>query len=155
MTVSLQRLRTLMGGLLVSYFLIGMGSEFVLGKEIFPIFSWFLFSETPNQIVNFKIVLYSHNDKTLQPPVPFHQAPASMANAGDINANVVINDLGSSFLQGKSAQINEHRKILENNYMKGQVEYGLIKETYNPIQKWNSDQGDQEVLAKFEHGDFK
>ena len=135
-------------------FLIGIGSQLLIKREIFPIFSWFLFSRTPNQETHFKIVIYKHNNQTLNPPISFHQAPQSIAQSGVISATFVIDKLGNSYLQGKQEDIKKQRQILENNYLNGNVEYELIRESFDPIKKWKYNQVEQEILVRFNSGEF-
>ena len=155
MASDLKKLKSFLEIVLISYFLMGIGMQLSFGRELFPIFSWFLFSRTPNRAVNFTIIIYTHNGRELTPPISFHKAPKSIADSESINANSVIKKLGNSVLQGSESQIIKNRKILERNYMYGNIEYALIKETYDPIQKWKYNEADQEVLSRFESGEFQ
>ena len=152
---NLLRLRKIFTLLFVGYFFIGISSHLFLKKEIFPLFSWFLFSKTPNQITSFTIILYKHNGQILEPPIFFHQAPKTMADSGAIAANSVINQLGRKYRQGNQSQVRNQRKLLEENYLKGEIEYGLIQETYEPIERWKNGKVNQKLLVKFKSGGNK
>ena len=153
MELRLNRLRFLFGLLLSSYFLLGIGSHFLLRREIFPVFSWFLFSRTPNKTTQFTIVIFEHNGQILEPPVLFNEAPDSIARSGDIDANTVINSLGISYIQNNQEEVSEKRNLIEDVYLKGSVEYGLVKQTYDPILKYKFNQTEQEILVKFSSGE--
>lgn len=149
MKPKLNRLKLWFGLLLSSYFLIGIGSHFLLHREVFPIFSWFLFSRTPNQVTRFTIIIFKHNDNILDPPVLFNEAPQSIASSRDINANITINNFGFAYVQNHRERIDEKQKLVEDAYLNGEVEYGLVRETYDPYEKYKFGLVEREVLAIF------
>ncbi|PZD74015.1 hypothetical protein C1752_01762 [Acaryochloris thomasi RCC1774] len=98
------------------------------------------------------MIVYEHNGKGIHPPVTFNKAPDSIAPSRDINAVVVIQKMGKSYLKDDSAGFERFQNLFEKNYLKGEVKYELISETYNPVDKYKSGESKVRHLDYFVSG---
>ena len=50
----------------------------------------------------------------------------------------VIQRLGRASERGEADQVEHYRRLLEQNYLGGEIRYELIFERYNPLTKWRT-----------------
>lgn len=60
-----RRLRWLIGGGLLAYFVIGMGAELALEGDVYPVSSWFLFDTVPEQRTEYGLLIIEFADLPL------------------------------------------------------------------------------------------
>ena len=136
----LRRLRWRLAILLVVYFFAGAASQKLIPgvDEIIPFYGWSLFSKVPNDDSRFVLLIESHRGKQLEPPVSFLRAPGTMVAGNRYIGRKVIQRLGRAVERGKTARVEELRRLLEGNYLQGRVRYELVYERYDPIEKWRT-----------------
>lgn len=125
---------------LVVYGLAGTASQKMVPgvDEIFPLFGWSLFSKVPNQDSRYWIVIRRHEGRQIDPPVAFLQAPDSIATGNRYIARKLIQRLGRAHDRGDREGLAMLRRLLEQNYLKGNVRYELLFERYDPLAKWRT-----------------
>ena len=155
---SLRQLRSRLILILVVYFFTGTVSQKLIPgvDEVFPFFGWSLFSRTPNEGRRYTILIEEHNGQKIDPPVVFLQAPDSIVTGNRYIGRKVIGRLGRATKRDHKKQVKRYRKVLESNYLQGQVRYELIFERYDPIEKWETGESIEFVsLAHFATGESK
>ena len=151
---SLRRRRRHLVLILIVYCIGGTVSQKVLRvDEIFPFFGWSLFTKVPNIDQRYEILIHRHRRTELDPPVPYLRASDSMATDNRYHGRKVIQALGKAFEEGDEAGVRERRRQLETNYLRGQVRYELVFESYDPYEKWRSGENlERRSLAVFDTG---
>jgi hypothetical protein len=151
----LRTLRRRLVLLLVVYFFAGGASQKLVPgvDEIFPFFGWSLFSKVPNLESRYWIAIDRHDGRPVEPPVSFLQAPDSIVAGNRWVGRKVIQRLGRAFDKGRTEEVADLRRLLEQNYLRGQVRYELLFERYDPLEKWKTgERRETRRLASFESG---
>jgi hypothetical protein len=152
----LRRLRQRLALLVLVYFFAGVASQKLVPgvDEIIPFYGWSLFSKVPNEDSRYALLIHRHQGRTLEPPVSFLHAPATIVVGNRYVGRKVIQRLGRAVDLGKAAQIEDLRRLLEQSYLSGPVRYELIFERYNPMQKWRTGADlEQRSLGQFTSGE--
>ena len=71
---SYRRLQRAVIMLLTGYFVAGMWLAYTRRNEVFPVFSWFLFTRVPTAKMRYKVMVYESDGRVLQDPVFFERA---------------------------------------------------------------------------------
>lgn len=154
----LSRLRGSLFLVLFLYLFLGLflGITYNLGKrprrqEIFPVFSWFLFSKVPKEnITVYNIIIHKHNEQIFNPGIPFEEADKSIVTS---NKNAVvqtlINQMGNSYRRNQQEEFTKFRQVFEKNHLKGQVEYELVQERYSLLERFKTGKIKQTSLDFF------
>ncbi len=146
--------------LLASYFLCGLtlglrGFFFkepgrVSNQEIFPVFSWFLFSKTPNTVQRFTVLVSEYDGNKFDPPVYWREAARSVkpVSGADIHAvRVLCKRMNEVYMSNDQEKFNELRIEFENIYLSDSVvKYQIVEESYNPLERWKF--GDDKMARK-------
>ena len=132
-----RRIKILIISILIAYSIVGIILQlFVSGRnEIFPVFSWALFSRVPNKIIEYNIVITSVDGQPLHTVLTYNKASEWFTKSNSINAYYVIQTLGRAVYSGDANQVKEVRKYFEPLYLGdvNTVEYELIKLTIDPL----------------------
>lgn len=136
-----RRLQWFFVGLIGVYLVIGYTTWALRMPEIFPIYSWDLFSYTPTEIkTDYSLRIVKINGQPLQPPVYFEQGRRWFSKANTIEASVVIQALGQAAKEGDPKRVTDVRVSLEPLFLAGagRVEYDVVERRYNPLQRWQN-----------------
>jgi len=136
----LRRLRRRLAILIVVYFFAGAASQKLIPgvDEIIPLYGWSLFSKVPNDDSRYVLLIHGHGANSLEPPVSFLRAPGSLVAGNRYIGRKVVQRLGRAVERGKTARVEELRRLLEGHYLRGRVRYELVFERYDPIEKWRT-----------------
>ena len=122
-------------------------------KEIFPIFSWSLFSVIPTSPHEDIGVLVTEIDgNPLNPYADFMTAKNLFSQAGSIEAYYVIQRLGKAVLAQDDQTENSSRRLLEGQYVDGfksNLKYRIVKRRYDPIERWKNGSFQFEPLKEY------
>lgn len=128
--------------IVIAYVTIGVSLEFSImnSKEIFPIFSWSLYSKIPNTVEIFSLKITQLNGKKLNTPLFFEDSHSLFHDANSVQAYQTIQDLGWSINRGDIDRGNEIRRYLEEIYLGGykNIKYELVKRSFNPLNRLKS-----------------
>ena len=136
--------------IVILYFIIGNLTWGVYRLEIFPVFSWELFSLFPNLEVDYGFRISSFNNISLELPTYFQDLPNEFSDAKSITALFVIQDMREAIEADDKESIQELRHQIENTYLseKKYVEYTSVKRSYYPIERWRT--GEFKMEAEIE-----
>jgi hypothetical protein len=139
-TSELRRLRRRLAVLVLVYCFAGAASQKLVPgvDEIIPFYGWSLFSKVPNEDSRYSLLVHRHKKRLLEPPVSFLHAPGTIVTGNRYVGRKVIQRLGRAVDRGETARAEDLRRLLEQGYLTGRVQYELIFERYNPIQKWRT-----------------
>ncbi len=106
------------------------------GREIFPVFSWALYSDAPRLEVQYTVRLLEvdgralGNGRDLMSMPGFHRSPDYWSDAG------VVQNLGAALDEGDEERARALRRLVEANVLPGQrVRYELVKRTFDPLER--------------------
>ena len=154
-TTFLRQTRSRLILVLLVYFFVGTASQKLVPgvDEIIPFFGWSLFSTVPNDAQRYTILIEEHDGRVIDPPISFLQAPESIVTGNRFVGRKVINKMGRAKRRGRGRKVRKYRSILESSYLRGQVRYQLVFESYDPLVKWKTGESHTfESLARFEAG---
>jgi len=152
---ALRRLRRRLAIVVLVYFFAGAASQKLVPgvDEVIPFYGWSLFSKVPGEVSRYALLVHRHKRRILQPPVPFLGAPGTIVIGNRFIGRKVIQRLGKAVERGEAAQVEDLRRLLEQNYFSGRVRYELIFERYDPLQKWRTGASfEQRSLGQFTSG---
>ena len=123
-----------------AYFFIGMFSQTIPGGEVYPFFSWSLFSTIPNERAVYTMEINRIGDIVYNPPLPFsetkflfdtiHQAPTEYTT--------FISKLGLALDKDDEQNIDLYRAKLERIFPETAYSYTVFRVEYNPVEHWKS-----------------
>lgn len=123
-------------------------------REIFPIFSWSLFSNIPANASRLDVVITGIGDEQLEPAYYYDMGdefrPAKARNASFFKA---ARRLMLAIESGDAELIDSIRRTFESNYLADQshVRYKLVVTRSDPIERWRGQAPEiVEVIAEFE-----
>jgi len=135
---------------LAGYFVIGFASYGLPNKELFPIFSWLLFAATPGERTAYALRIHSAAGTDFEEPVPHTEALFLMLNATGVSAHNQIQRFGEVFESGDPAAIRDQRAIVEGMFSTQPVRYELVRQVFDPVERWKDHEMQVEVLQQFD-----
>ncbi len=122
--------------------------------ELFPFFTWSLFSDVRDQRVEYRIVMLSLNGQTFDDPQDMRDIH-TLPSFSDSRA------LGYKALQGigrdlrlQTEDVHERRRHFEGRYFgRHAVEYQVMRHVYNPLQRWHDGKAGDDIqnLGQFHY----
>jgi predicted DCC family thiol-disulfide oxidoreductase YuxK len=126
-------------GFIFLYFMVGTITGFLGVKEIFPFFSWSLFSRVPNKTTSeYAVIVSTYNGMTVFPPRLFQEAKEIIHESESIIARRLIQDFGKAYQNMEIREADELRKLFEANFIKSPAKYRLIRMIHNPVERWKT-----------------
>ena len=139
--------------LVILYFLIGNVTWAAWGLEIFPFYSWDLFSYVPNLSIDYGLKINAIDGKYLETPLYFQDAKDIFDDTESIIAFNVIQTLGTAIESDDQVQAEQLRQQIEELYLSDveQVEYEIKKRTYYAGELWRTGRFEtEERLATYD-----
>lgn len=121
------------------YVLMGYGTQMLGYGELFPFFSWDLFSTIPQaERSDYGLQIVAVNNTPLVEPLYYENAAQWFAQPNSIEAYVLIQSLGNALVSSDPGSTRTVRKQLESIYM-GKVvnaEYRIVRRKFDIRQRW-------------------
>ena len=124
------------------------------GREIFPLFSWGLYSDASTTDVQYTARLIAIDGRPLDAPVDldelpeFHRGPDYWRDAG------VVASFGEALDAGDAAETRALRKLFEANVLTAaRARYEMVKRTYAPLERRASGTFTETTLGVFDKND--
>ena len=134
-----RRLRLVVVAALLVELVVGLGGTLTPRKEIFPFASWFLFSLVPGQTSDYDLVLRAEGERPLDPQPRFSQAGRLVTTPHSIVSYNLIQQLGHA-VEHHDPEVGVLRQQVEAQFTVPFIHYDLVKATYRPVERWESDQ---------------
>ena len=146
---------------LAGYLVISVSAAFHLNgwtthpvKELFPFFSWSLFSDVKNERIEYSIVIHQLDDETFAEPLDLREASGLPAFGGSRSLSYkALQNVGSA-LRSKDEGSMADLEVFETQYFSGHdLDYEIIRKTFDPIRRWH-DQNDflkRESVGRYEY----
>lgn len=135
-----RHLKYLAIGTLVLYFVLGAGLRVFVRDDIYPIFSWNLFSYIPNDQYKFSLRVLSYGTDKYTPPKRFDEMATIFEKIHQPPTEYVrdIDQMGYA-LQGKDTdKIARIKTRLDTMFYKTPATYEITKVRYNPVEFWRT-----------------
>ncbi len=132
------------------YFIGGLLSVLAPRHEIFPVFSWFLFSITPNPDTKFALRLHEVAGKGLEQPRYYEKAEGIVNEPRSIKVYQMVQKLGKAEERDDRAEITRIRFMLEKNYVLTPCRYDLLAVTYDPVKRWKTGLMQEETVTTYQ-----
>ena len=112
----------------------------VRGKrlDIFPIFSWTLFSKVRETRTDYTIVIHQHNGQVFNPGIPMEKLSPSMIKSKNSMVNTALKNMADAYFKNNQEELTKYRNIFEKNFLKGQIEYELLQEKYFLLNRYRT-----------------
>ncbi len=134
-------------GLVIFYGVMAIGLRYTPKEpELFPIFSWRLFAGVPNTKIEYSIEITQYDGIKFEQPVVFSEA-TFLASSKSVSARKLIQDFAQTY--NKNQDYQKYQTVLETVYLGKTRQYRLVKETYNPVEKFFKTGGEKETIATF------
>ena len=148
----LRQQQRLAAGFLVLCVVAGLLGE-LKRREIFPLYSWFLFSLVPTSTVAYDVLVREAGGRAYDPPVSYRRtSDGVLRNPHSIDAYRTVQDLGRAVENGQDvAKTVRLRRAFESRFNAWPVRYDLVKvRSDNPLEHWKTGQTQHsEPLASF------
>jgi hypothetical protein len=106
------------------------------GQEVFPLYSWFLFALTPEQVRTRTEVRLLELDGRSPGPAVALETDRELVSV--VQAPTVVRlarDLGRACAAGDEAEVRRLRQTLEDNFIHRPARYELVEVSYRPIER--------------------
>ena len=148
-----RRLQQAIAALLVLYAALGVLTWRGIMPEVFPVYSWDLFSTIPSPVErDLGLRITSVGGQPLNPPVYVQQLSTVFPRAATIDAFVTIQSLGAAARDHNDTEVEKLRGYLEPTFLggAGAVEYEVIERRFDPLRRWQTGELlDEKTLASF------
>ena len=137
------RIRKIISLFLAAYFAGGLLTLLLPEREIFPVYSWFLFALVPQNETQYAIVLHHVGNQELTPERLFQEADGIIAQPHSVAAFQLMQKFGAAF-ERKSPDATRLRQQLEGTFLQRATRYELVKINSDPVARWKS--GSYEII---------
>ena len=147
----LRQQQRLAAGFLALCVVVGLLGALTKRREIFPLYSWFLFSLVPTRTVAYDVLVREASGRAYEPPASYRRAGEAVRNSQSIVTYRTIQDLGRAVEAGQEAEAARLRRSLEARFSAWPVRYDLVKvRSDNPLEHWKTGQPQHsDTLASF------
>ena len=137
------RLRCHLIGILIVGYLLGVAQRPQSGRsELYPFFSWSLFSYTHSMRNDIIVQLHQIDGNQLDNPVSYYDLPKKLTNfpGGKIRMRKMLFDLNSANVSKDEIRRAELIEKYENTYFRNMrsVRYKIVVIDYDPIKRLNN-----------------
>ena len=137
----LRQQQRLAAGFLVLCVVVGLLGGLTKAREVFPLYSWFLFSLVPTRVAAFDVLVRQAGERTYDPPLSYRRAVNSYRNPHSIVPYRTVQDLGRAVETGQEAEVARLRRTFEARFRAWPVRYDLVKVVSdNPLAYWKTGQ---------------
>lgn len=120
---------------------VGLLGALTKRREVFPLYSWFLFSLVPTRTVAYDALVREAGGRTYEPPVSYRRAGEIFRNPHSIVTYRAVQDLGRAVEHGQGSDVGRLRRAFEGRFTAWPVRYDLVKvASDNPLEHWKTGQ---------------
>lgn len=134
---------------MAAYFVGGMLTLLHPRQEVFPVFSWFLFSLAPQRQTRYAILLHEVRGQVLERARLYSEADGLVSDPHNVVVDILIQDFGASEVDGQAAKQREFRRLMEANYLPPRTRYELVKITFDPLARLKNGTYEVQSLRMF------
>ncbi len=107
------------------------------GKEVYPVFSWFLFAKIPTPQSKYVLRLHSYGTEVYNPPLAFEETSFLFRAIGQTPTRYLqeVSSFGREIEQGRNGE--PYRTNLEKIFMKP-ARYEIVRIHYDSLEYWKT-----------------
>lgn len=139
---SYRRLKLLVAALLCGYAAAALVLKVTLRRdgEVFPVFSWSLYSTVPGEDTDYAVRILSVGGKALDPPLFLQEARSFFTGTEPTAAFMTMQRLGDALEKRDADEVKAHRRLLEEHHLRGQgvIRYEIVRRRFNTLARWSS-----------------
>jgi hypothetical protein len=140
--------------LLGIYAIVGVTTDSLPQREVYPFFSWRLFDEIPQTQRHYSIRILAYNGRAFEPPVWLSDAARTVASELVLTPayHLIVQRLGEAIARGDTAGVSAQRRNLERIFEKP-ARYEVVHIMFNPLAFFRTREVmDLQLLESFESG---
>jgi hypothetical protein len=137
---------------LAAYFAGGLLTLLHPHQEVFPVYSWFLFSLVPQQQTRYALLLREIRGKILEKPLYYEEADGLVPAPHSVTAYELVQQFGAATQSHDEEQQQRLRRVLESNSLPPRTRYDLMEITFDPLTRWRTGEHRAERLSTFAGG---
>lgn len=140
------RQRLLVAAAVAAYAMTAVAGRATARGEIFPFFSWDLFSQVPSERVQATVMLHTVGGTELDEPTTLWDSGESRGSA--ISGAALVSELAAA-LQESPERVEELRYAIEANHLPSEAVWSVAYERFSPVERWNSGDVQRWEVARF------
>jgi hypothetical protein len=142
-----RRIRRGMSWFLAAYFVGGLLTLLLPEREVFPVYSWFLFPLVPRAETQYALLLHEVSGQRVEPPCLYQDAEGRIPRPHSVTVFQLTQKFGAAFEHGQADQAR-YCELLEKNWLPARTRYELVKVNADPIARWKN--GRFEITQRLE-----
>jgi hypothetical protein len=109
-------------------------------REIFPLFSWSLYSTVPREAADYGVRILEVGGRTLNPPLLVEEARPRFPHANQRQLLMAVQSLGRALDGGDTEAVRAYRRLIERHHLRGRgvVHYEVIHRRFNTLARWRT-----------------
>lgn len=136
---SYRRLQAAIAALIVAYVVVSTAIKVGPGpSEIFPVFSWSLFSHVPNLRHDYGLLILAVDGRGDDPPRYIEETRGVFPRAHRAVRARNIQELGRAASENDWVRARDIRRFIEPLYLgeRRLVRYAIVRRAYDPLERW-------------------
>lgn len=136
------RLKILAAVMLCGYALaaVAIKAAFRHEREVFPLFSWSLYSTVPREEADYGVRILAVGGQTVDPPLFFEDARSFFPYVNQSQLMMTVQPLGRALDSGNTEAAARYRLLLERHHLRGRgvVHYEIARRAFNTLARWTT-----------------
>ena len=141
-----RRIRNGVALFLAAYFVGGLLTLLLPQREVFPVYSWFLFSLVPQSGPQYGLLLKEVDGQELGPPVLYQDAEGWIETPHSETVFKLVQQLGEA-LEHQDVAVKKYRELLDHEWLPPRTRYELVTINTDPIKRWK--RGEYEITQRW------
>ena len=134
---------------LAGYFALGLLTLLLPQRELFPLYSWFLFALVPGQESQYALRLQEVSGRKLAEPVLYQDAEGLVADPHNVTVRELVQQFGLAVEKGQVQEQLSIRRVMEKDHLPSPCHYELVIITYDPLARWRTGRYEVRPLAQY------
>ena len=126
--------------IVIVYFLLGVFAELTVNGELYPVFSWQLFSRIPSSQHIHTVEIHTIGSTHYDPPLQFSETDFLFTplQQSPTDYERIVSDLVLAIRENDTESIAQHRTEFEHIFPEEPYEYSIVRVTYDSIEYWKT-----------------
>jgi hypothetical protein len=107
-------------------------------REIFPLFSWSLYSTVPREAVDYGMRILEVDGRRLNPPLLVEEVRPRFPHANQRQLLMAVQSLGRALDGGNTEAVRAYRRLVERHHLRGRgvIRYEIVYRRFNTLARW-------------------
>jgi hypothetical protein len=134
---------------LAGYFSLGLLTLLLPRREVFPLYSWFLFALVPGRESQYALRLQEVSGQKLAEPLLYQDAESLVADPHSVTVRELVQQFGLAVENGRAREQFRIRRIMEKDHLPSPCRYEVVIITYDPLDRWRTGRYEVRSLAQY------